>query len=93
MAKTCPVCRNEVREPDGGDKGNVRIDFLCAHCGTELVLDLRLTLALTILCALPCIFFSYGYFPTFTFIIGDISIFIAFLLLFYPLRRISVKEK
>jgi hypothetical protein len=52
-----------------------------------------LVLALASAFAVPCIIYSYEFFPGFTFIIGDLLIFLAFAFLFWPLRRVRLRDK
>ena len=90
MAKECPVCHRSLVEPEIKGR-STNIDFKCTSCGAELRLSLGLVFILALLFAAPCIYVSYKYFPRFTFLIGDALIFLAFALVFWPLRRVSVR--
>jgi hypothetical protein len=52
-----------------------------------------LVFVLALVCAVPCIIYSYEYFPKFTFLIGDALIFLAFALLFWPLRTVRLRSE
>jgi len=92
MKKVCPVCHQEIAGPEIKGR-STRIDFKCSKCGAELRLDVGLVIILALVCAAPCIFFSYEIFYTFTLFVGDLVIFLAFVLLFWPFRRITVRER
>ena len=91
MVITCPRCHGKVAVPEI-EGLSTHIDFACDLCGAQLRLSVSLVLVLALVCALPCIFYSYGYFPSFTFVIGDTLIFLTFTLLFWPLRSVRLRS-
>lgn len=91
MAKFCPSCYAKVATP-ALEGRSTHIDFTCGACGAELQLSFSLVFVLAVVCAVPCIFYSYEYFPTFTFLIGDALIFLVFAVLFWPLRSVRIRN-
>lgn len=93
MAKSCPACNAKVSVPLMAILEGAHVDFDCPSCGAELRLEQRLVMILALMSSLPCVFWGYRHYPVFTILIGDLLVVGAFLLLFSPLRNLSLRKK